>query len=129
MAHLSRRRIADSAAKRIASGEPKTSVLREVAAYLIDSRRTRETELIARDIETALIDRGVIVGTVVSARKLTASAKEMIDSFVKHHYENVKTVVLRERVDESLIGGVRIELPDRQLDASVANTLDKLTVQ
>jgi F0F1-type ATP synthase delta subunit len=38
-------------------------------------------------------------------------------------------VVLRERVDESLIGGVRIELPDRQLDASVANTLDKLTVQ
>lgn len=129
MANLSRRRIADSAARRIAGGESKTSVLKEVAAYLIDSHRTRESELIARDIETALIGHGVIVGTVVSARKLTTSAKATIDSFVKHHYENVKTVVLRERVDESLIGGVRIELPDRQLDASVANTLDKLTVQ
>lgn len=129
MPALSRRRIADSSAQRIAGGESKTHVLKEVAAYLIDKGRTRESDLIGRDIETALLRHGVVVGTIISARALSAEAKKAIDTFVKHHYQNVTTVVLRERVDESLIGGVRIELPDRQLDASVANKLDKLTVQ
>src|SRR6476646_4451444 len=100
MSNLSRRRIAQNAAMRIADGESKAAVLKEIAAYLIDSNRKRECELIARDIETALIDRGIIIGTIVSARKLSTSAKEAIDSFVKHHYHNVSTVVLRERVDE-----------------------------
>jgi F0F1-type ATP synthase delta subunit len=127
MATLSRRKIASQAASRIAGGEARTKVLNEIAGYLLDSGRRNEADLLVRDIETALIDQGVIVGTVVSARKLTAEARKSIDSFVKNHYDNVKTVVLRERVDESLIGGVRLELPDRQLDASVITKLDKLT--
>ena len=117
MAVLSRRKIASQAAVRIAGGESRSKVLNEIAGYLLDSGRKNEADLLVRDIETALIDRGVVVGTVVSARKLSADAKKTIDSFVKDHYENVKTVVLRERVDESLIGGIRLELPDRQLDA------------
>ncbi len=127
MAVLSRRKIASQAAVRIAGGESRSKVLNEIAGYLLDSGRKNEADLLVRDIETALIDRGVVVGTVVSARKLSADAKKTIDSFVKDHYENVKTVVLRERVDESLIGGIRLELPDRQLDASVVTKLDKLT--
>ncbi len=125
---LSRRKLADQAARRIAAGESKSTVLNELAAYLIDTGRKNEADLLVRDIETALISRGVVVGTVVSARPLTAEAKKTIDSFVKHHYENVQSVVLRERVDESVIGGVRLELADRQLDVTVANKLDKLMV-
>jgi len=125
---LSRRKLADQAARRIAAGESKSTVLNELAAYLIDTGRKNEADLLVRDIETALISRGVVVGTVVSARPLTAEATTQIDSFVKHHYENVQSVVLRERVDESVIGGVRLELADRQLDVTVANKLDKLMV-
>jgi F0F1-type ATP synthase delta subunit len=125
---LSRRKLADQAARRIAAGESKTTVLTSLAAYLIDSKRKNEADLLVRDIETALISRGIMVGTVVSARPLSDAAKKSIDSFVKHHYVDVKSVVLRERVDESVIGGIRIELPDRQLDVTVANKLDKLMV-
>ncbi len=125
---LSRRKLADQAARRIAAGESKTVVLKELAAYLIDTGRKSEAGLLVRDIETALVARGIVVGTVVSARPLTAEAKKSIDSFVKHHYADVKSVVLRERVDESVIGGVRLELADRQLDVTVANKLDKLMV-
>jgi F0F1-type ATP synthase delta subunit len=125
---LSRRKLADQAARRIADGESKTTVLRELAAYLIDSGRKHEADLLVRDIVTALIARGNVVGTVVSARPLTDEAKKTIDSFVKHHYADVKSVVLRERVDETVIGGMRIEFADKQLDATVANKLDKLMV-
>lgn len=125
---LSRRKLADQAARRIAAGESKSTVLKELAAYLIDTRRKSEADLLVRDIETALTGRGVVVGTVVSARPLSAEAKKTIDSFVKHHYEGVQSVVLRERVDKSVIGGVRLELADKQLDVTVANKLDKLMV-
>lgn len=40
-----------------------------------------------------------------------------------------KTVELTARVDERLIGGVRLELPDRQLDGSVQFHLDQLQKQ
>lgn len=125
---LSRRKLADQAARRIAAGESKTAVLKELAAYLIDTGRKSEADLLVRDIETALAERGIVVGTVVSARPLTAEAKKSIDSFVKHHYDGVKSVVLRERVDESVIGGIRLELADKQLDVTVVNKLDKLMV-
>jgi F0F1-type ATP synthase delta subunit len=125
---LSRRKLADQAARRIAAGESEAVVLQELAAYLIDTGRKNEADLLVRDIETALIQRGIMVGTVVSARPLSDAAKESIDSFVKHHYADVKSVVLRERVDESVIGGIRIELPDSQLDVTVTNKLDKLMV-
>ena len=128
MSHISRRKLAERAAGRIAAGESNAVVLRELAAYLMDTGRKSEADLLARDIETALTARGIVVGTIVSARPLTKEAKESIDSFVKHHYTGVKAVVLRERVDTGVIGGVRVELPDRQLDATVATKLDKLMV-
>ena len=37
-----------------------------------------------------------------------------------------KTVELTTRVDERLIGGVRLELPDRQLDGTVAYYLEEI---
>ena len=128
MAIVSRRKLANQAARRIAAGEVKATVLRELAAYLIDSGREREAELLVRDIETAMLSHGVAVGTVVSARKLSADALATIEGFVKHHYKNTSKVVLRERLDTSVIGGVKLILPDKQLDATIQTKLDKLTV-
>lgn len=128
MAVISRRKLADQAARRIAGGEVKAKVLREVAAYLIDTGRQREAELLARDVETALLAHGVAVGTVVSARRLSEDALTTIEGFVEHHYKEVKKVVLREQLDESVIGGVKLILPDKQFDATIQTKLDKLTV-
>lgn len=128
MATLSRRKLAMHAVSRLKAGDAKHDVLRELAAYLIDSRRTREAGLVVRDIENRLALEGTVIGTVVSARALTAQALNDVEALIKHHYGQASQVVLRERVDESLIGGIRLELPGRQLDASVKAKLEKLTV-
>jgi F0F1-type ATP synthase delta subunit len=125
---VSRRKLAAQAARRIATGEIKGTVLKELAAYLIDSGRQREADLLVRDVETALLGHGIAVGTVVSARKLSNEARTTIEAFVKHHYKNIEKVVLRERLDSSVIGGIRLELPDKQLDATVQTRLDKMMV-
>ncbi len=125
---LSRRKLAGNAAARFSSGENKKAILQELAAYLIDTNRKKEAELIVRDIEAMLADAGTAIGTVISARPLSSDAVSTVESFVKAQNAAVKTVVLRERIDKTLIGGVRLELPGHQLDASVKAKLEQLTV-
>lgn len=125
---LSRRKLAGNAAARLSGGENKKTVLQELAAYLIDTNRKKEATLIVRDIEAMLADAGTAIGTVISARPLSSEALKMVESFVKQNNSRVKEVVLREQVDETLIGGIRLELPGHQLDASVKAKLEQLTV-
>lgn len=127
MAKLSRRKLAINAAARLTGGEAKKIVLRELAAYLIDTGRKSEASLIVRDIEAMLMTNGTAIGTVTSARPLSANALKTIESFVKLSDSNISRVLLREQIDESLIGGMKLELPGMQLDASVKAKLTKIT--
>ena len=127
MAKLSRRKLSMNAAARLASGESKKTVLRDIAAYLIDSGRKSEAVLIVRDVEAMLADNGTAIGTVTSARPLSSDALKSVESFIKQNDSRIKQVVLREQIDESLIGGMKLELPGAQLDASVKAKLDKIT--
>ncbi len=125
-AKLSRRKLAEYAADQLM--ENKTSVLEQLAAYLIESGRTKEAELIVRDIQTALLSRGKAVAAVMVARPLSTEAKSDIEQFIKAHYANVQDVELHEEIDESVLGGVRIALPNAVLDATVKTKLESLTV-
>ena len=127
MTKISRRKLAAFAADKIAAGNGEEA-MRELAAYLIDSRRTHEEELLVRDIEAALLSRGTAVVTTTSARKLSTEAKASVRDFVSASYD-VKTVALREIIDESVIGGVKIETPTAQLNDTVLAKLEKLTVK
>lgn len=123
---ISRRKLSQYVADRLVVGDPTEKVLRELAAYLIETHRQREAELVIRDIEIALLARGTAVATVASARQLSNEAKKSLEEFIKERYEGVQHVALKEHIDPSLIGGMRLELPDKQLDASVKTRLEKL---
>ena len=80
-----------------------------------------------RDIETMLLSHGTAIATVTSARALSKQSRLAIESFIKSSTPGTTRVVLREETDERLIGGVKLELPGSQLDASVKAKLDKIT--
>ena len=124
---LSRRKLSAHAASRLLKGDDVKSVTKQLAAFLVDTGRTRELELIVRDIEAHLLTSGTALVTVVSARQLSAEAKQSIDALVTDKRPDVKEVILREVIDESVIGGVRIELPGSIADFTVKAKLDKLT--
>lgn len=123
---LSRRKIAEYAADQLMAN--KTSVLDQLGAYLIESGRTKEAELVVRDIQTALLARGKAVVTAVAARSLSAEAKRDIEQFVRSHYEKVRDVELIEEIDKSVLGGVRITLPNAVLDSTAKTKLESLTI-
>ena len=73
---VSRRKLAKYAAEQLLAGND--AVLEEIAGFLIYEKHEREVELLARDIEVELAERGTVVATVESARALDAATKDEI---------------------------------------------------
>lgn len=120
---VSRRKLAAHTADRILAG--KSEVISQLAAFLVDTGRVREAELVVRDIETELAKRGQVVVSVESATPLSDATRGQIKSFIADHYDGAE-VTLREAVDPSLLGGVKIKTPREQLDASLRSSLNNL---
>jgi len=122
---LSRRRIASYISEQlIASGET-TKIVNQLAAFLIDSRRTKELEVIIRDIEFELQKRGVVLAEITSATKLSEATQKVITEFIQSQ-TNAREIFLRQFVDPEVLGGVKIDLPGSQLDSTILRRLTTL---
>ncbi len=118
---LSRRKIAQYVAGRVHSGQVPALVIQEVAAYLKESHRLRELPLVVRAIEDALADQGVVVAAVTSAQPLDESLRGAVKALA-----GGTEVYLREVVDESVLGGVRLQTPDASYDGTLQHKLQAL---
>lgn len=122
---LSRRSLAQHVATHLVDGKPQKAIAQQLAAYLIWTRRTKELSLIVRDIQFYLAEQGHIAGTVTSAHELSASTLKAIEAFAKDK-TGAKHVSLDRTVDESLIGGIKLEVPGYELDTSISRQLTTL---
>lgn len=122
---VSRRKISNYIADQLANGHQTKKLIEELAAFLIDTRRTKELELVVRDIEYELKNRGIVVASVVSAHDLSAASKDAIATLIKNR-TNAKNVELQQSVDSTVLGGIKIDLPGQQLDMTIARRLTLL---
>lgn len=122
---LSRRSLARHIVDVIARGDSLEEALSRLAAYLIDTRRTKEMTLIVRDIEDLLLEHGTVVGTVISAHELSTAAKQAIDALVKKE-TGASEVSLAHHTDKSVIGGYKIILPGHEIDHTITHQLTAL---
>ncbi len=120
-ARTSRRKLARYVAERLMDND--VTVVDEVVALLSHEKRQREVDLLVRDIQTELAERGLTVTTVESARALTDEARSAIMTLLK----KPQTVVqLSEVVRPELIGGFKLRTPTATLDATIAKKLNDL---
>lgn len=124
---MSRRKLAKYAAEQILAGND--AVLEEIAGFLVHEKHEREVELLARDIEAELAAHGTVVATVESARALDLATKDEIKNLLSSKTnasdQDVK-VLLRESIDQALIGGFKLRTPTATLDATIAKKLNDL---
>lgn len=121
MDKLSRRKLALYAANQVVDGAISATVIAEIAAYLTESGRVRESELVVRAIEDELAARSVVVADVTTAYALTDAEKADIRTLIGSN-----SVYFRETVDQQIIGGVRVKTPGKMLDATVRTKLQAL---
>lgn len=123
MSFLSRRQLAGYVADQLLAG--RYEVVDELAAYLLETRRVKELDVLVMDVESALLDRGVAVAEVASARRLDAAAKEQVANVLRQTFQT-RELHMREQVEPSLLGGVMVRTADHEFDGTVRKTLDQL---
>jgi F0F1-type ATP synthase delta subunit len=102
-----------------------SGLAREVAAYLLVEGRSDELDSLLRDVMLARATRGVIDVKVVSKYDLTEQVRDDIRAQFRSLYPDAKRIELNEYQDDTVIGSIRVELADKQLDLSVQAKLNK----
>lgn len=125
MAKLSRRSIAMYVANELVAAKNRKQVVLQLAAYLVESRRTSELPLVVRDIEYYLSEKGSVSGVITSAFDLSAETKKAIEKYVKQH-TGAKEVSLTNFVDPTVLGGVKVSIPGQELDTTIRRNLTTL---
>ena len=122
MSKPSRQTIATAIANLISGGAKEAELAKGLAAYLITERRTAELEPLLRDVMQVRFDRdGLLEIDATSAFPLTEAIRSEIDRLLP-----AKSRVLHENIAPEVIGGLRLEALDRQLDATLARRLTTL---
>ena len=98
---------------------------REIAAYLLDENRTGELDSLLRDVVAHRAKDGIVEVTAVSAHELSGEVRRDIEKLVRERFENVEDIIIDQRIDTDVVGGVRLELIDEQLDLTVRGTLNR----
>ena len=120
---ISQRRLAAYVAGQLLASGDKKRLIKELAAYLIETGHVRDLNQVVAAIEEALALRGAVVATGTTARPLSPENKQAI---VKQFTPTGAKLYIREQIDPSVIGGFKIELPGSQFDGTVIHKLTTL---
>jgi F0F1-type ATP synthase delta subunit len=121
---VARRQIA-SAISELSFTTPIDKLANEVAAYLLSERRSNELDSLMRDCMEDRAQHGVVEVIAVSAHELDPRAVEDIKRQVLVHYPKAREVIVSPKHDSSLIGGVRLEFANAQLDLTLRGKLNR----
>lgn len=93
-----------------------------LASYLVHNRRTSELDIIMRDVMRQREERfDAVEITATSAFRLNETAKNAVRELM-----GAKNTIINEVIDTKMLGGVRLETSEKQLDLTVRNRLDRL---
>jgi F0F1-type ATP synthase delta subunit len=112
--------------KSLAARLSEPNIAREIAAYLIAEKRTAELDSLVRDLAQYRADHdGIVEVEAVSAHPIDTAAKAQIKAKITALYPTVKQIIITERHDPAVLGGVRLELANQQLDLSARAKLNR----
>lgn len=121
----SRTKIAQTIANRTISGNATKIVSKQVAAYLLAERRVNDLSSILRDVQQDWANVGHVEVLAASAHPLTSDVKADIAKEIKRLYPEAKKVIVTEVHDPEIIGSVKLNLANQQLDMSVEAKLNR----
>jgi F0F1-type ATP synthase delta subunit len=118
-----RTQVAEYVASHLA--KDRSDAMRQAAAWLVATGRSRQASYLARDIAAALAGQGYVSARITTARPLTPAVRSTVEAFLRTE-TGAREIELETIVDTAIIGGARIETPTAELDATVRRQLAKL---
>ncbi len=129
---ISRRDLAEIIGEKTLKTTNTEKLAQQIAAFLLETRKTTDLESLIRDVMEYRADHGIVEATAVSAHQLDDKAISQIKQILLKEHPKAKKVRLNIKIDKSVVGGLRIELANEQLNLTVRDKLDdfkRLTAQ
>lgn len=122
-------RLGDSTAKgalveSLLGGKASEATTLIVASVVQQPRERRVRQLLTLAMNIVADERNSMVATVVTATPLSASQSERLSAVLSQRYG--KSVGINSVIDPSIVGGLRVQIADDVIDASVAARLSEL---
>jgi len=124
MAKVTRKELTEVIGERTLHIKDKQKLVNGIAAYLAAEHNQVDLASLTRDVMQYRLERGYVEAVAVSAHDLPQNVIDDIVALLKEHYPSAKHVHVDTLVDESIVGGIRIELPREVLDLSVKSKLN-----
>lgn len=124
---VARRDIARAVAAQIDEGRSAPELASSLAMYLVRERRVRDLDGILRDVaRLRALHHGIVEARVTTAEPLTEALASQVRDLVATYGGGTRTVIVANAVDPSIVGGVKVQTDEYELDASVRSKLNKL---
>ena len=122
---LSRQKLSKYYANSLMGGINAKKLATQMAAYLIETKRTKELSMLISDIEYQMSLNGVVVANVTSAHTLDEIAKTALIDLIRRD-TNATKIRLTEHLDPSVLGGIKLKFTGTELDTTIARRLTTL---
>lgn len=120
----SRKELSELIGKRTMHVSEYDALVNEIASYLLMENITSDLDSIMRDVMQYRFENGIVEATVYSAHELSKADLDDIDQVLRAEYPSANTYIVDQKIDTSLVGGVKIEFPGAQLDLSIFSRLN-----
>lgn len=124
MNKVTRKELASVIGKKTFGIKDQKKLVEAIASYIVTENQSIDLDLLTRDIMQYRLEQGYVEAVAVSAHELDEVVLKDITNLLKEHFPDSKSIVVSQRQDESLVGGVRIDLPMESLDLSVRSKLN-----
>lgn len=122
---MSRQRLATYIADQATTPAAAKRVAKEVAALLLHDNTTAQLDSLLRDVRKVRAERGSIDVTAVSAHPLSDQVVRDLQIIIKGEFPTAKHINISTRIEPDVVGGVRLEMPDEQMDLTIRSKLAK----
>jgi len=96
--------------------------LKEAAAWLITTGRSRQADYLVQDVAMILARDGYLAARVTTAKPLNSLVRQEIQAYLRA-VTNADEIELIEQIDTRIIGGLRLTTPTAGLDATLRHKL------
>ena len=120
MAKITTNELAAYAVDQLESGTKAPVLAQQIAAYLLEERRSRDMSAVMRAIDEELTRRGSAQITITAAHQVSDATKKQLATLL-----DVKNPQFSEVIDPSVIGGVKARSGESEIDLTVRGRLNR----
>lgn len=124
MQAVTRKSLAEAIGKQTLHVTDRSKLVKAIAGYLASEQSDVDLDSLLRDVMQYRLEKGIVEAVAVSAHELTPEVIKDIEALLREHFPDSKHVFIDQHIDESVVGGIRLELPHETLDLSVRSKLN-----